>query len=55
MSTTTAPRRAFDALIAQYGPGFGGDDSELMQRAGVDLVTVGVFSEVRARTERRTW
>ena len=57
MSTTTAPRRAFDALIAERGLGFGGDynpeqwspevwreDVALMQRAGVNLVTVGVFS-----------
>ncbi len=57
MSTTTAPRRAFDALIAERGLAFGGDynpeqwspeiwreDVELMQQAGVNLVTVGVFS-----------
>ncbi|UYO96344.1 beta-galactosidase [Microbacterium sp. M28] len=57
MSTTTPPRRAFDALIAEHGLGFGGDynpeqwtpdvwreDVELMREAGVNLVTVGVFS-----------
>ncbi|MFB7250975.1 beta-galactosidase [Microbacterium sp. NPDC056234] len=54
---TTAPRRAFDALITERGLGFGGDynpeqwspdvwreDVELMRQAGVNLVTVGVFS-----------
>ncbi|WP_243230291.1 beta-galactosidase [Microbacterium sp. CIAB417] len=57
MSTTTSARRAFDTLIAERGLGFGGDynpeqwpaevwreDVALMREAGVNLVTVGVFS-----------
>ncbi|WP_395243939.1 beta-galactosidase [Agromyces sp. MMS24-K17] len=57
MSSPTVRRRAFDELTAERGILFGGDynpeqwpretwreDVELMQRAGVTLVTVGVFS-----------
>ncbi|WP_394550809.1 beta-galactosidase [Agromyces sp. MMS24-JH15] len=57
MSSPTVRRRAFDDLTAERGILFGGDynpeqwpretwreDVELMQRAGVNLVTVGVFS-----------
>ncbi|MFT4260199.1 beta-galactosidase [Microbacterium sp.] len=60
MSTTTSARRAFDAFIARRGLGFGGDynpeqwpadvwreDVALMREAGVNLVTVGVFSWAR--------
>lgn len=60
MSSTTSARAGFDALIAERGLGFGGDynpeqwpaatwreDVELMRRAGVNLVTVGVFSWAR--------
>ncbi|MCS3841790.1 beta-galactosidase [Microbacterium sp. AK031] len=57
MSLTTPARRAFEELVAERGILFGGDynpeqwdpavwreDVALMQQAGVNLVTVGVFS-----------
>lgn len=70
MSPQTAARRAFDALIAERGIAFGGDynpeqwprevwreDMRLMRKAGVNLVTVGVFSwaTIEPREGAREW
>ncbi|HWK76558.1 beta-galactosidase [Microbacterium sp.] len=70
MSSTTTARAAFDALIAERGLAFGGDynpeqwpretwreDVRLMREAGVNFVTVGVFSwaTIEPRPGAREW
>ncbi|MGM7668920.1 beta-galactosidase [Microbacterium sp. A93] len=70
MSSTTSARHAFDALISDRGLAFGGDynpeqwsretwreDVELMRQAGVNFVTVGVFSwaTIEPRAGAREW
>lgn len=70
MSSQTSARRAFDALITERGLAFGGDynpeqwprevwheDVRLMREAGVNFVTVGVFSwaTIEPREGAREW
>ncbi|GAA1533227.1 beta-galactosidase [Microbacterium ginsengiterrae] len=70
MSSTTTARAAFDALISERGLAFGGDynpeqwpretwleDVRLMREAGVNFVTVGVFSwaMIEPRPGAREW
>lgn len=70
MSSKTTGRAAFDALIADHGIAFGGDynpeqwpretwheDVRLMREAGVNFVTVGVFSwaTIEPRPGAREW